>query len=457
MKDDDAEQRRKRQEEETASPPSFWSFLVQKAFLLDEDVERQMPLIQARIRRSATRAVGVGYEWVTEPEKCTIEWPASLTQNHRSSRYFWYGHDHLFRGLSATSVAFIKGCASSEEHASTAGAASQHTGTTGSAGGFMPGIVVEEDNYFERVEHIQESSFTNRNDPLIEGLLPSCQFMEGTYDIIYYGGEYKYFLRHHRTARGTLTLKTASVVQQPTDTQGQQPTDANTSANATTNTTTTTTTTTTTERHVLQGTVEMDPQMSEEIDVVPYGGNFSFVETDRYQRMVTRKHIHRTTPQEEPSQPPTAAGVVSLKVTSAPTELLPMRYGGQITPNVFVGEMKLLRQEMAIGLLQDCPQPWGESKARDNVTRSSTPATANRSVADCQTMMQKRKDTCLLWMRRHLSILPPEVVVRIDEFVSPPPFFFLQQDDVVLSVDWSGGLPSYSAHSCLIARRRRSS
>jgi hypothetical protein len=199
----------------------------------------------------------------------------------------------------------------------------------------------------------------------------------------------------------------------------------------------------------------MDPQMIRDIDIVPYGGNFTFIETDRYQRMVTRKHIHSTSTNETTEPPiPTAAGVISVKVTQAPDDLLPMRYGGHITPNVFMGELKLVRNDMAVGLLQDCPQPWGESKARDNVTRSSIP-TASRSIAECQALIQQRKENCLLWMRRHLNpSLPPEVIERIDEFVSPPPFFFLEQDDLVLSVDWSGGLPSYSAHSCLIARRR---
>jgi hypothetical protein len=211
--------------------------------------------------------------------------------------------------------------------------------------------------------------------------------------------------------------------------------------------------------HVLQGTVEMDPQMSRDIDIVPYGGNFTFIETDRYQRLVTRKHIHRTNTNNTTSEPPipTAAGVISVQVTQAPHELLPMRYGGHITPNVFMGELKLIRKDIAVGLLQDCPQPWGESKARDNVTRSSIP-TASPSVADCQDLIQKQKEICLLWMRRHLNPpLPSEVIERIDEFVSPPPFFFLKQDDLVLSIDWSGGLPSYSAHSCLIARRRHGS
>jgi len=71
--------------------------------------------------------------------------------------------------------------------------------------------------------------------------LPRAEQMEGTYDIVYYAGELQDELCQHRTARGSLHLFSSG--------------------------------------GILTGSVEMDSRM-ETLDVVPYGGNFTFQETE---------------------------------------------------------------------------------------------------------------------------------------------------------------------------------
>ncbi|CAB9522530.1 expressed unknown protein [Seminavis robusta] len=375
-----------------AKPTSFWTLIKSLTRVsvnddIDEEIWRHLPDINNRIQDSAKRAFGVGYEWILEPNKVDIEWPPAAVQTRYNGKHFWYGTDHLFQGVPWDELESIMAQA-------------------------LEGVSVEEDNYLERVTRVQESLVKHN-----ERGIPSRQEMEGTYDIIYYAGEYKYFLRHHRTSRGTLTL--TSIRQE----NGND---------------------------CLQGTVAMDPQVSNDMDIIPHGGNFTFVETDRYQRVVTPKERNNDRRRSSSvNDNTTVAGVIQIQVTQAPEGTLDMRYG-RVTRNVFRGEFKQLQQRVALGLLRDCPLPWGEDD------ESPRRVTVERNVEECLEENQKKKETCLLWMRRHLEpSLPPEVVRRVQEFLSPPPFLVLEENDWVLGMVWSGGLPSYSANSCLVVRKRR--
>ena len=276
---------------------------------------------------------------------------------------------------------------------------------------------VEEDNYLERVTH-NVFGESESQQPSTKDVSPE----EGIYDIIFYAAEYTYLLRHHRTTRGSLTLSY----------------DKN---------------------NRLQGEIKMDDIVQNDLDIVPYGGDFTFVETNRFQRVVTPKHEDRRS--HSVHETPTSCGVIQIQVSQAPNGTLEMRFG-RVTPNVFKGEFKQLKQRIALRQQQDCPMPWGGGNDNDEVEPPlrTTPQDRHynqRAVEECIQQNRRHLEHGLLWMRNHchhLPTLPTEVLSRIQEFLSPPPYLILEENDWVLGVVWSGGLPSYSANSCLVVRKR---
>lgn len=369
---------------------SFWALLEELTRESDEDIDERiwqhLPNVQRRIQHSRRCGYGVGYEWIFEPNKVDIEWPPSAVQTRYQGKHFWYGVDHLFRGIGQDEIENIMAQAET-------------------------GVAVEEDNYLERVTRVQETIYDHN---VVCGGIPSPEEMVGTYDVIFYAAEYKFILRHHRTSCGTLTLASEFDDQE----NGNK---------------------------ILRGTVKMDPKVCQDLDVVPFGGSFAFVETERYQRLVTPKHNDRSRSVHET---PTVAGVIQIQVSEAPQGTFEMRYG-RVTPNIFKGEFKQLKQKVALCLQRDCPMPWGD----DDVPLRTTWV---RDVEECMDQNKVRKECCLLWMRRLLEpSLPGEVLCRIQEFVSPPQFLILEEDDWVMGIVWSGGLPSFSANSCLVVRQRR--
>lgn len=340
--------------------------------------------IQKHHKQRSRLAFGVSYEWATEtlhhsddfPEGWSNgSWDWEDTDPYFQGRRVRHGCDQVLREEMEAQCA-IRGMALSELYRSAL--------------------------ISERNEGTMRAIF---DDP--PGCLPTVdQVIQAggslSYDIVFYGAEIselsEYYrgnritmLRDHRTAKGTLKLEAKN--------------------------------------GGLAGTVQLDAAM-EQLDAIPCGGNFSWTETSRFERIgsdrtTSSSWIHRS------------------------TNVLFVRGKANSNDGEGPGEMRVIQQRTA-AFLQSEP----------NVGMRNSPAALELAA---QKMEAHDRDR-FLWMHRHTS-LPVEVIQRIGDFVSPPPVFYLEEGDLVLDMDWRAALiriPGFDnhssdlmSHSTIVARPRR--
>ena len=241
--------------------------------------------------------------------------------------------------------------------------------------------------------------------------LPRAKDMEGEYDIIFYAGEAsQFFGQHHRTARGTVNISCNSVGQ-------------------------------------LSGNVTMHPCM-EDIDVIPFGGNYSFVERTRVQRKGQDMDFY-------PGDTTLPTGVIKIDVTDCPYGSC--TYDGfdlrnlapalrNMAPN---GEIRIFREKVGAGITNQIPGgAWDET-----IYESLVPF---RNTEEAETLNRVHYEQTCSWLHRH-TILDEATAVHVGRFLCPPPVLFFQEGDIQLDIDWKRVAPSCClANSSIIARRRTS-
>ncbi len=234
--------------------------------------------------------------------------------------------------------------------------------------------------------------------------------IEGDYDIIFYAGEaIQYFGKHHRTARGTVNISCNS--------SGR-----------------------------LTGNVTMHPCM-DEIDVIPFGGNYSFVERSRVQRK-SKDYIS-----EEPMLP---TGVVKIEVTHSPYGLC-MNDGRDLrdlAPALRhmapVGELRIFREKVGAGITNQIPGgAWDETLYWSLVHFENT--------EEAEDLNRTHYERTCSWLHKYTA-LDKASSVHVGRFLCPPPVLFFEEGDIQLDIDWKKVAPGCcNVNSCIIARRRTSS
>lgn len=240
--------------------------------------------------------------------------------------------------------------------------------------------------------------------------LPKAKDMEGEYDIIFYAGEASQYLgKHHRTARGTVNLSCNS--------SGQ-----------------------------IIGNVTMHPCM-EDIDVIPFGGNYSFVERSRVQRQ------GQDYDDFYPGDTTLPTGVIKIEVTDRPYGLC-MNNGYDLrnlapalrhmTP---LGELRIFREKVGAGITNQIPGgAWD-----DTIYSSLVPF---RSSEEAETLNASHYGRTCSWLHNH-TILDEASSAHVGRFLCPPPVLFFEEGDIQLDIDWKKVAPGCcNANSSIIARRR---
>ena len=139
------------------------------------------------------------------------------------------------------------------------------------------------------------------------GGLPSPSDVSGTYDILFYAGDMENCMRHHRTAKGTLTHSSSSI---PRDNDESKAWEV---------------------ASYLVGTVDMHPGM-DLLDVIPFGGDLKFEETERVQSLARTEWSRKETgivkdenlvspaykQVDNSAKDVDATGVIKIKVTDTP-------------------------------------------------------------------------------------------------------------------------------------------
>jgi hypothetical protein len=240
--------------------------------------------------------------------------------------------------------------------------------------------------------------------------LPRAKDMEGEYDIIFYAGEASQYLgKHHRTARGTVNLSCNS--------SGQ-----------------------------IIGNVTMHPCM-EDIDVIPFGGNYSFVEKSRVQRKGKGDYDFF------PGDATLPTGVINIEVTDRPYGLCVndgydlRNLAPALKHMAPFGELRIFREKVGAGITNQIP-----GGAWDNNTYNSLVPFRNSEEAETLNTSHYRR-TCS-WLHRH-TILDEASSVHVGRFLCPPPVLFFEEGDIQLDINWKRVAPGcYNACSSIIARRR---
>ncbi len=350
-----------------ADDEGFWSF-VRRTRPDDTFSEETEERINKRQRRVCTRGFGVSYKWITE--------------QHEGVR--WSTVDGFFHGVSKEDFDEIRGKFPDAE--------------------FLEGEdeVCSDRPYHDGYEElIPDHLFRSSN-------LPKVKDMEGEYDIIFYGGDaHQYFGKHHRTARGTVTISSNS--------SGQ-----------------------------LTGDVKMHPCM-EEIDVIPFGGNYSFVERCRAQRKGTRQNFDFL-----PGDSTLPTGVIKIEVTESPYGLCKndgYNLKKDLIPN---GEIRIFSEKVGAGITNQIPGgAWD-----DEIYQSLVPF---RNSEEAEALNRAHYEQTCSWLHKYTT-LDKASSVHVGRFLSPPPVLFFEEGDIQLDIDWKRVAPGcYNAYSCIIARRRRTS
>lgn len=367
----------------------FWTFVRRTRPVNDFDDETKNR-IEKRQRLVCTRGFGVNYDWITVPLGHT---------SNNGGQYDWASVDHYFGGvnreefdevISRFSVIELK----REDGAGAVMNIPYLDVISYDKTGFM-----DYEDYRIIPDHLFKSESSN---------LPKPQAMEGTYDIIYYSGDASYFLGvHYRTARGTVVLSTFN------SEQGTP---------------------------VIKGSVTMHPCM-EEIDVIPFGGNYSFVEKARVQR--EGRNDDRDDDDEQPSQP---TGVI--KIQAQPPEGLCTNDGRRAWSEkeiVHEGELRIFREKVGAAIANQFPR------------RPSMPPLREvffNSTEDAEELNKEHSAKTCSWLHKY-TMLDESACSKIGEFVCPPPVLFFMEGDIQIDINWRNIAPQcHSANSYVIARRR---
>ena len=238
--------------------------------------------------------------------------------------------------------------------------------------------------------------------------LPAPEEMEGEYDIIYYGGEASQFLsQHYRTACGTVKISNSS------GGRGEK---------------------------ITEGTVTMHPCM-EDIDVIPFGGNYSFKEVARVQRGGT--HLLGN---YYPGNTTTSTGVIKVEVTDPPDGLCKNDVSSRFQKDhVLDGELRIFREKVGAGITDQEPlDTWTERDAATIVTFNAT--------EEAEALNRAHYEKTCSWLHKH-TILDEASARHIGEFTCPPPVLFFMEGDIQIDINWKRIAPCCCmTNSCIIAR-----
>lgn len=265
----------------------------------------------------------------------------------------------------------------------------------------------EEENYIDTIETFPDSFFPSSGVPLSDEMV-------GAYDIVYFAADAGCSsLFHHRTARGPLSLSVSR-------------------------------------DGMLMGEIEMDSSM-DPLAVVPYGGNFEFRETDRFQRTFRREPmnllrggVHVATALWGRSE---LTGVIKMEVHRPPKGLFLQDHDDN--PVRFSGELRVFDKRTPTGLLLDSHRDSSMAMFRhSHVTFEN--------LQEAEELVQHHRQVTCSWLHNH-TILPLGVTRLVGEFLCPSPVFFFEEGDLCLDFGWSEGVPDTvkPCHSCVVARRRR--
>lgn len=256
--------------------------------------------------------------------------------------------------------------------------------------------------------------------------LPTANELEGEYDIIFYAGECdQFFGNDYRTARGNVHISCNP------DPNGHL---------------------------VISGNVTMHPCMQNS-DIIPHGGNYSFVERARVQReglhVMNRFGFSQgpfpgdaTGFPGDTTQP---TGVIKIEVTNLPNEMfLFYRNNGhdyQRMDKARNGEIRVFREKVGAGIMdQKLLHPWDDSVP--------TSIVSFRNNEEAEELNRLHYEKTCSWLHRH-TILDEESAKHIGRFVSPAPVLFFEKGDIQIDINWKRAAPGcYAASSCIIARRR---
>jgi len=348
-----------------------------------ETVER----IDKRQELVCMRGLGISYEWISGP----YSW-----RSGDGGQFEWSSVDGLFQGVSKEEFDRVLSRFSSVKlnpllpH-SAADADAEKKEAWEMDTPYLDAM------YLEKL--IPDHLFGSSN-------LPTPKEMEGDYEIIYYAGETDAFAEHHRTARGTLTI-TCSVGERGTP--------------------------------VISGTVTMHPCM-EEIDVIPFGGNFGFVEECRVQR-------EGQGDDDYPGDTTTPTGIIKIKVTDPPYGLCKNNGYRSIGNFVLHGELRVFRQKVGAGITSQVP--FGMYR-NDQIPRSIVPFS---STEEAEALNKAHYQSTCSWLHKY-TILDEASALHVGRFLCPPPIFFFQEGDIQIDIDWKDvATCCCCTKSCIVARR----
>ena len=229
--------------------------------------------------------------------------------------------------------------------------------------------------------------------------------MEGECDIIFYGGEAGQYLgKHHRTGRGTVTISCNS-------------------------------------SRRITGNVKMHPCMVD-IDVIHFGGNYSFVERSRVQRKGHEIDYF-------PGDTTLPTGVIKIEVTDSPYGLC-MNNGFKIEKDAVPdGEIRIFREKFGAGITNQIPGgAWDETEYRSLVPFVNS--------AEAEALNRAHYEQTCSWLHKYTT-LDKASSVHVGRFLCPPSFLFFEEGDIQLDIDWKiVARGCCFANSSIIARRHTS-
>lgn len=362
---------------------SYWSHIRGKVDW-DPELDDQIPQRIAKRQKVVLKETpGVAYEWITNP------WSWSSVDGFQ-----WHEVDHFFRGASVEEMVQVEESLKKKEKNDPAKEKKQKV----SNGPFK----------WIKIETYPDELFSKTG-------LPQPSELQGIYDVIYYGGEHENYMRHNRTAWGTLEL---------------------TSVNSD-------------DKAILRGSIKMDPRM-QRIDVIPFGGDFVFEETARMQRVANDIYTRDSTSLSTPYEPVTTpkrtkpTGVIKICATNPPE--------GVSVYNMFLkekcafpGELRIFEKRTAAGYMKE-RGGYNSDEIQESEIKFD-------SVQSAENLLRRHYEKTCCYLHAH-TILTPEVCTKVGEYLCPLPVLFFERGDICIDMDWTSGLERTMTGTCLIARRR---
>lgn len=180
----------------------------------------------------------------------------------------------------------------------------------------------------------------------------------------------------------------------------------------------------------------------EEIDVIPFGGNYSFVERCRFQRKGQELDFL-------PGDTTLPTGVIKIEVTESPYGLC--KNDGYFLEKDFIpdGEIRIFSEKVGAGITNQIPGgAWN-----DEIYQSLVPF---RNSEEAEALNRAHYEQTCSWLHKYTT-LDKASSVHVGRFLCPPPVLFFEEGDIQLDIDWKTVAPMCCyANSCIIARRRTS-